>query len=83
MRIRFGGLGCWLLAAIAGTMLFRSVGAGPRHDATLVELFLALATFVPASIGTALLLVGRALFEPMPPPVGRCRCSICREARAR
>ena len=83
MRFRLVGLCSCLVAMVAGLLLFRSVGAAPHQDPTVWQVLLALATIVPASLGAALLFMGRGLFEPLPPPVGRCRCAACAEARAR
>lgn len=82
MFIRLAGLASCLVATTAGVLLWRSAGTASPASPTLWQVILALATFVPATVGAALLGAGRALFEPLPPPVGRCRCALCDRARA-
>lgn len=83
MPIRLAGLASCLVAATAGVLLFRSGGAASPAGPTLWKIALALTAFLLASVGAALLWAGRALFEPLPPPVGRCRCAACDAARDR
>ena len=80
--IRISGMLLLAVAVVAARALHSLVNSGTAHEATAFGLLLGFAIFLPASVGVAMLSVGAKLFEAVPPPVGRCRCPACRQARS-
>lgn len=68
MKVRLAGLLLLSLCGLAAHQLYLFVNALPRHEPTVLELGLALATFLCGSCGAAAAAEGAALFRPCEPP---------------
>lgn len=64
MRTRLLGLVVLAMAAAAIRMLYVEAHLAPLHPPTVLEFLLAAVGFLAASAGSALVLAGRAVFEP-------------------
>ena len=65
-RTRKHGLAAATVAVISFGMVYHLVQSGVRHPPSIVEMIVALIGFLCASLGSAMILYGRELFDGRP-----------------
>jgi hypothetical protein len=68
LGLRLGGLGLLALCGVLARLIRQSVASLPLHQATPIELLLALGVVITLWIGLALTCLGARLLRPVPLP---------------